>query len=407
MRKRVTYITPFVPYKDIPHAGGQFLFHHLERMSKRVDANLVAPGFEANRQAADGVPDGLRGRVHLVPVADRPQRQFGRALRYVRLTANGLTMGLDEVRAFDRDPGAAAVVSGSDVVEVHWSEALPLVPLLRKWAPETRIVAVAYDVRYQAVKGRSLHATRLSDRLLSTVAVPRVKRREPALLNRCDAALVYTDKDAELLRTLGVTIPLERMAPYLEVPAEPVGPAAEERALFVGAFDRRENSEAAYWLLDNVWPTVQAARPGAKLVIAGAHPPRPLTARAGQGVEVTGFVPDLGPVYRSSRVVVCPLLTGAGIKFKVPQAMLYGLPVVATSVAADGILDRSGPSVFAAVADDPAALAEAIVRCLDDAAAAADVGGRARKWAEREYRFDDSVDRVEALYERLVAGPRR
>lgn len=409
MTLRVTYVSPYVPYAQIPYAGGQFLFHHLDRMSQRFDARLLAPGLDANRQAVDRVPDGLRGKVHLVPIVNPRAGCLSRALRSARTAAGGLTMGLDEVRAFTDDAGAAEAVIGSDVVEVHWSEALPLVPLIQTWVPEARIVAVEYDVRYQALRGRSRRAQRRSERLLSTVAAARVKRQEPWLLNRCDAALVHTDKEVELLRRLGVTIALEKMVPYLEVPVEPVGPADAERVLFVGAFDRRENSEAAYWLLDSVWPAIRAARPGATMVIGGAHPPPALAARAdtGAGIEITGFVDDLGALYRSARVALCPLLTGAGLKYKVPQAMLYGLPVVASPVAADGIIDRSGPSVFAAVSEDPNVLAAATVRCLEDTRMAADVGARARQWAVGEYRFDDHVDRVASLYERLVAGAPR
>lgn len=127
--------------------------------------------------------------------------------------------------------------------------------------------------------------------------------------------------------------------------------------------------------------------------------------RASAHVRVTGFVDDLDPVYRAARVAVCPILSGGGLKFKVPQAMLYGLPVVATHVAAEGIVQDSGPSAFAAVTDDPGALATAVATCLLDRAAADAMGAKAREWAEHTYRFEDSVAKIVALYERLLSPP--
>lgn len=401
-RLRVTHVSPFVPHRDIPHAGGQFLFHYLDRMAGRVDATLVAPGFEANRGAVEGVPPGVE--VHLFPVRPPPQQPWTKALNYATNMASGLTMGLGEVEAFNRDEGARSLVAASDVLEAHWSESLPLVPTLRRLAPGAPVVAIEHDVRYQAVSVRARSAARAVDRALSRWAARRVRRLEPSLLNRCDAVLVYSDREEALLRSLGVTIPAGRIVPYIDRPSDPPGPAPDRTAAFVAAYDRPENAEGAAWLLDRVWPGVTAQVPTSRLVLAGTSPPPSLRARAEPGkVEVTGFVADLEAVYRAARVVVCPLLSGAGLKYKVPQAMAYGLPVVATLVAAEGIVESSGPDIFAAVSDDPTALTAALVACLSDRALATAVGARAREWVSAQYDFDHAVDQVLALHERLLS----
>lgn len=85
---------------------------------------------------------------------------------------------------------------------------------------------------------------------------------------------------------------------------------------------------------------------------------------------------------------------------------MYGLPVVATTVAAEGIVDSSGPSVFAAVTDDPKAITAAMVSCLADRSVATDIGARARAWVSSEYDFDQAVARVVSLYDRLLAARR-
>lgn len=397
---RIVCLSPYVPFERIPHAGGQFLFQYLGRMGTLVDTHLAAPDLERNRLAPADRPAGIT--THLVPIAARSRALPARVLRYVRTSADGLTLGIGERQAFRTDPTAMKEVMAADVVEVHWSELLPLVPLVRAWNPTALLVAVEYDVRFQSVSGRARQAALRRDRLLATVAAARVRHREPRLLNRCDAVLTFTAKDVAILRGLGVDTATHVLAPYLTVPEGPVVPAAGSTVLFVAAFDRPENTDGARWFLDHVWPLVRQACPAATVVMAGANPPSWLSARQVEGsVGVPGFVDDLDPLYRSARVVVSPLLSGGGLKFKVPQAMAYGLPVVATTVAADGIVDRSGPNVFAAITDDAEATAAAVIEMLVDQPRAAGIGARAREWALATYRFDESVRGVLTFYDQL------
>ena len=66
------------------------------------------------------------------------------------------------------------------------------------------------------------------------------------------------------------------------------------------------------------------------------------------------------PVYRDSSLFVAPLIAGAGVKFKVLDAMASGLAVVATPIAAEGIVEEAGESCFAAITEDPVTMAERI-----------------------------------------------
>ena len=110
------------------------------------------------------------------------------------------------------------------------------------------------------------------------------------------------------------------------------------------------------------------------------------------------------PVYRDSSLFVAPLIAGAGVKFKVLDAMASGLPVVATPIAAEGIVEDAGESCFAAITEDPVVMAERIVFFLRHREAASDVGARARKWAHERFDFGQSARRALASYTRLAAG---
>jgi O-antigen biosynthesis protein len=135
--------------------------------------------------------------------------------------------------------------------------------------------------------------------------------------------------------------------------------------LFVAGFAHPPNVDAACWLVDEIFPAVRKHMPGVTLQLVGSNPSDQVTALASPDVQVLGYVDDatLASLYRSSRVVVAPLRFGAGVKLKVLEAMQQGVPLVTTSVGAQGLPELKN---VACVADDPVGIAEAIVRMLDD-----------------------------------------
>ena len=194
---------------------------------------------------------------------------------------------------------------------------------------------------------------------------------------------VFKRADEQALRRAGIQTPVQLIDPWLD---EPRGPEPTRRArsvLFAGALWRRENEDGLVWFLERVWPPVRAAGPEATLLIVGALPGDRLKAAAArsQGVNVIGDAPDLLPYYRSASLFVAPLFVKGGLKFKVPQAMLCGLPVIATTVAAEGVADEAPPSALWMVTNDPHEMADGIVSAWTNEAAATEVGRTAARWS--------------------------
>ncbi len=143
----------------------------------------------------------------------------------------------------------------------------------------------------------------------------------------------------------------------------------------MGSFGHRPNVLAAQFLVEQVWPQVIKARPGADLVLAGRGSDQWLAgwlARHvddGEGIEATGFVDNLAGMFRESRLFVAPLTQGGGIKIKILEAMARGIPVVTTSIGAEGIFSAGDDVALMAEADE--GFAAAVLAALDDPAGCA------------------------------------
>jgi GT2 family glycosyltransferase/glycosyltransferase involved in cell wall biosynthesis len=154
------------------------------------------------------------------------------------------------------------------------------------------------------------------------------------------------------------TIPL-----FIAEELEPSTPApfdARRDLLFVGGFGHPPNADAVNWFVSEILPLVLEELPEVRLRIVGSRPPREVTDLARPNISIEGYVPDstLARTYQNARVAVAPLRFGAGLKGKIIEAMTAGLPVVTTSIGAEGIGKDQGQL---AVAEDPVDFASAIV----------------------------------------------
>jgi GT2 family glycosyltransferase/glycosyltransferase involved in cell wall biosynthesis len=141
--------------------------------------------------------------------------------------------------------------------------------------------------------------------------------------------------------------------------------------LFAGHLAYLPNVDAVEFLLTEIWPKVRRQSPSARLILAGRDPSTAVLAaveRAGShlGIELCASPESMEDVARRASITVAPLRLGSGTRCKILDSMAWGLPVVSTTLGAEGIDVQDGEHLL--VRDDPASFAEAIVRLLSDAA---------------------------------------
>lgn len=170
----------------------------------------------------------------------------------------------------------------------------------------------------------------------------RMRSFEQKVCNAVKAVVTLTPEDRALLAPLAPATPFEVIPPCL--PKDPlVGltslqPPPGKRILFVGTLSWEPNSDGLLWFAKDIWPLVLTHHPDAVLEVVG----RGLSVAAQktlaqvQGIHLLGFQECLAPFYSGARIVIAPLRFGSGFKLKVLEGMAYGVPVVTTTVGAEG-----------------------------------------------------------------------
>jgi glycosyltransferase involved in cell wall biosynthesis len=170
------------------------------------------------------------------------------------------------------------------------------------------------------------------------------------------------------------------------------------RILFLGSLDWRPNLDAVGQLLDHIFPAVLKAQPSARLSIVGRNPPEWLVRRAREvpNVELAGNVADVRPYLRRSGVMVVPLRVGGGSRLKILESLASGLPVVSTTVGAEGLCLEDGKHLT--IADGVAEIAQALLATINQVGPPRAQAERGREVVLTRYDWDAISENLEAIW---------
>lgn len=334
-----------MPLRDARHAGGRVAFENLRDLRASYDT-VDAVVCTTEPESVAPAPPGVRVFRQQTPDFARYLLLASRSLTSrQRLVAPVLHTRLhkgcqDALEALMRQHDYAGVF-------VDFTQAALLVQRAAAasdcFAPVTLCI---HDVFAQ----RLLRSRHWLERWLTGT----VMREELLLLSSVERVLALSDKDRQLAQTLYALprVEVKAFVPpawHVRVRRNQVEP---EALLFFANFERAENSDAARWFVRQVLPEIHAALPGVTLMLVGNGSERLAAEFASTAVHGTGYVEDPSPFFSRCCLAVAPLLAGAGVKFKVLEALSCGVPVVGTPVAVEGIQPQQGltccqPEAFA------------------------------------------------------------
>jgi glycosyltransferase involved in cell wall biosynthesis len=368
-RLNVLFVSPY-PICPPIHGGGVFMFQTATELAKLSNLHLIVLlDFEHQRAA------------HAELVAKCASAEF-----IVRMTGRAHTFG-------SIVPHAVAEFSNGDLewlihrqiytkgIDILQLEYMPLGQYAGHFRQIPSIL-FEHDIYFQSVGRQLTNMVGLTKRVQAGFEYLRALRYELRLLPKLDRIQVCSSENARCILSyrpelsgrvdddLRAGIDTD-LYPYALDGRRP------NTMLFVGSFRHLPNQEALEWFVKRVLPLVLEQIPEAELVVVGSDPPpRHSLPNMGRNIDLRGFVEDVREPLRECSLFVCPILSGSGMRVKLLESFAAGIPVVSTTVGAEGLAFTDGD--VCALADDPAEFASHVVELLRDRDKARGMAERAR-----------------------------
>jgi glycosyltransferase involved in cell wall biosynthesis len=225
------------------------------------------------------------------------------------------------------------------------------------------------------------------------------RKAELEVCEQADGLIAVTEEDAAVLRKeIGNEKPIWIIPNIHPVESSPAPFDQRNGLLFVGNFVHPPNSDAMYYFYRNILPLIRTKLPDIKLYIVGGNSlPLLHDLQKDDRIVITGYVPSTAPFLNHCRVSINPLRYGAGMKGKIGEAMAYGLPVVTTTIGAEGFNMQAG--IHALVEDSPEEFANAVIMAYTVEALWKNLSVHGRKIMSEIYSPDAILPAVQRMLE--------
>jgi len=174
--------------------------------------------------------------------------------------------------------------------------------------------------------------------------------------------------------------------------------ATARRLTFVGGLHYPPNAQGICWFAEKIFPQILATVPDVVLTVIGKQPPAQLRALGipTHNLDVVGFAETLDTYLAETAVFLVPLLAGGGMRVKIIDGWQWGMPIVSTTIGAEGIITKPGENIL--IADTPVAFADAVLSLLQSPRRAATLATNGRRWLEEQYDWRRVYQQWDTIY---------
>ena len=232
---------------------------------------------------------------------------------------------------------------------------------VRRLCPQAQVLFDTVDLHFL----REQREAELSGSQSGLAAAQQRKVQELSVARKADVTLVVSPVEIDLFKQEAPDVKLALLSNIHQVEGCNAGYAQRCNIMFIGNFMHPPNVDAMHWFIDEVFPLLHRRDSDIKLYVVGGYVPAALLAKANTNIQFTGFVTETAALFNLVRLSIAPLRYGAGVKGKINSSMSFGVPVIATTVAAEGMGLTDAENVL--IADAPQDFAEAILRAYNDA----------------------------------------
>jgi glycosyltransferase involved in cell wall biosynthesis len=364
MKNKLLFIAPRVPIFD-KHSGDLRLFSILNILSKYYDITYLA-----KKRASDNTIENKR---------------YVSVLRDLGINIHVENYSLRDI--FHLNRFSAAILEFYHIAE-HY---LPRIKLLQPTCP---VIVDTVDVHYL----RCFRKYEINKDISDLRIAEDVKKRELDIYDQADIVLTVTEDDAISLQKEIKNLNT-KIIPNIHCVVYPTNDQNRNEIIFVGGFKHDPNIDAVIYFCEEIFPRIRKIKPEARFTIVGSNPPENIRSLSNDFVTVTGYVPETTPYLQKSYISVAPLRYGAGMKGKVGEAMAHGIPVVSTSIGAEGMGLTDRENIM--IADSPENFSKSVIELFFDQDLYKRIQKNSLDYIEKNYTKEIVGEKIKHIIEKL------
>ncbi len=395
---KILMLTPYLPYPLL--SGGQIrTYNLLKKLAKKHQVTLFA--LIKNHEERKYIPE-LEKYCTRVEVFKRSSQPF--TFHNILQTAfSSFPFLVIRNRVHEVTSAIQRELKKEQYDLIH-AETFYMMPHIPKTT--TPIILVEQTIEYLGYESYAKKAPSFLKPLLN-IDIKKIKKWETFYWNMCDLLITMSIDDKKFIQNSIDSRTQIEVVPngvdsdwFAQVPKKL---ADQSTVLSVGTFKWLPNVEAVKFLINKVWPLIREKNKCAQLSIVGNAPTDEIIqyANKDESITVQGRIPDIRDAFAAAHVLIAPVFSGKGTRYKVLEAMASGTPVVATSIAVEGLQVKSGEHVL--LGDTAEELAQQTLKLLKDTQLQKRLATKSRNFVKKEYDWKLISEKLDTIYQQIGA----
>ena len=204
-----------------------------------------------------------------------------------------------------------------------------------------KIILRAPNVEYKIWEDYTRFSSSILKRNMYRYLTSQLKKFELITIAKTDQVLAITENDKIQFQTDGIQVPITVIPFGIEQSSTIIPEIKANKIFFLGAYNWKPNLDAALFLIHEILPELIARNPSIELHLAGTYSPEVFNSYASKHIIIHGKVASSSDFLLNHGILVAPIFSGSGVRVKIVEALSKGIPIVASTIAMQGIDEDS------------------------------------------------------------------
>jgi glycosyltransferase involved in cell wall biosynthesis len=381
--KKILFITPYNPFIVPLGAASKSVKYRIANLLSMYEVHLLT--FSNRIEQCNHITEDRGLSVHFV---SNPLYQKQPQTRWTRLfkTMFGRVEAIDNFHflsiAFMLAVQSLTSQHRFDLIHV---DDIIIAPVMNYCPQNIKKMVFFHNLMTLQYKNIYRSRTDLIKKVIAFMEYMQIRKFEKTMLQQMENAVLLTKIETETAQILSPDTNIYEIP--LEINVNEYIPAPDlidhQRITFTGTMSYEPNHEGASYFIKKILPLIRRDFPNARFFAVGMNPPKYLQDLGDDRIIITGEVKNMQEYINKSAVIVVPLLSGGGMRYKILEALALSKAIVSTSVGAEGIEYTDNENIL--IADNPQHFAQKVCELFNDAQHAVKLGANARQLVMDKY----------------------